>query len=114
MIFSVLLINLFYFIIVGPSETLVSLRGVFYSSPLGKLLKPTFEDRNIKEEAAMNYLNDFLHMMYKPIVEGELQVPVIMLLLHNITWIKDECNKCDKSSISELRFQELHLQVQLP
>jgi hypothetical protein len=56
---------------------LVSLRGVFYSSPLGQLLKPTFEDKNIKDEAAMNYLNDFLHMMYKPFVEGELQVTEI-------------------------------------
>ena len=25
----------------------------------------------------MNYLNDFLHMMYKPIVEGELQVTTV-------------------------------------
>ena len=25
----------------------------------------------------MNYLNDFLHMMYKPFVEGELQVTEI-------------------------------------
>jgi hypothetical protein len=24
----------------------------------------------------MNYLNDFLHMIYKPIVEGELQVTI--------------------------------------
>jgi hypothetical protein len=53
---------------------LISLRGGFYSSPLGQLLKLVFEDKNIKEEAAMNYLNDFLHMMYKPIVVGELQV----------------------------------------
>jgi hypothetical protein len=56
---------------------LVSLRSVFNSSPLGQLLKPTFEDKNIKGEAAMNYLNDFLHMMYKPIVEGELQVTTV-------------------------------------
>ena len=56
-----------------PSR-LISLRGGFYSSPLGQLLKLVFEDKNIKEEAAMNYLNDFLHMMYKPIVVGELQV----------------------------------------
>jgi hypothetical protein len=53
---------------------LISLRGAFYSSPLGQLLKPVFEDENIKEEAAKNYLDDFLHMMYKPIVKGELQV----------------------------------------
>jgi hypothetical protein len=55
---------------------LISLRSVFYSSPLGQLLKPPFEDKNIKGEAAMNYMNDFLHMMYKPIVEGELQVTI--------------------------------------
>jgi hypothetical protein len=56
---------------------LASLRAVFRSSPLGKLLEPVFEDENTKNEAAMNYLNDFLHMMYKPTVEGELQVIVI-------------------------------------
>ena len=51
-----------------------SLRGVFHSSPLGKILQPTFEDEIVKNEAVMNYLNDFLHMTYKPIVEGEMQV----------------------------------------
>ena len=51
-----------------------SLRGVFHSSPLGKILEPTFEDEIVKHEAVMNYLNDFLHMTYKPIAEGEMQV----------------------------------------
>ena len=60
----------------------MSLRGVFYSSPLGAVLKPVFEDRSIKEEATVSYANDFLHMMYKPFVEGEMQVylPQIVLL----------------------------------
>ena len=65
--------------IADPSKTLVSLRGVFCSSPLGNLLKPVFEDEVIKNEATMNYMNDFLHMMYKPMVESELQVNVIIL-----------------------------------
>lgn len=52
----------------------MSLRGVFNSSPLGALLKPVFEDGSIKEEASVNYANDFLHMMYKHSVEGEMQV----------------------------------------
>ena len=56
------------------------MRGVFHSSPLGNLLRPVFEDESIKNEAAMNYLNDFLHMMYKPMVEGELQVNVMTYL----------------------------------
>jgi hypothetical protein len=63
---------------------LVSLRGVFHSSPLGNLLRPVFEDESIKNEAAMNYLNDFLHMMYKPMVEGELQVNVMTYLNYEI------------------------------
>ena len=69
-----MIFEFFLSFIADPAKTLVSLRGVFYSSPLGQLLKPTFEDENIRGEAAMNYLNDFLHMIYKPIVEGELQV----------------------------------------
>ena len=52
----------------------MSLRGVFNSSPLGALLKHVFEDTSIKEEASVNYANDFLHMMYTPSVEGEMQV----------------------------------------
>jgi hypothetical protein len=53
---------------------LALLRGVFQSSQLGHLLKPVFEEENTKNEAAMGYLNDFLHMMYKPEVDGEFQV----------------------------------------
>ena len=52
----------------------MSLRGIFYASPHGKLLQPIFRDRSTKEEASGNYANDFLHMTYKPVVEGELQV----------------------------------------
>ena len=52
----------------------MSLRSIFYLSTLGALLKPIFKDRSIKEEASGNYANDFLHMMYKPSVEGEMQV----------------------------------------
>ena len=52
----------------------MSLRGVFNSSPLGAFLKPVFEDKSINEEASVSYANDFLHMMYRPIVERELQV----------------------------------------
>ncbi len=91
---------------------MVSLRGVFYSSPLGKLLKPTFEDRNIKEEAAMNYLNDFLHMMYKPIVEGELQVTGNASVTYTSSINDFETNVSAKSFIGLLRFQEPHIQVQ--
>ena len=73
--------------IADPSKALVSLRGAFHSSPLGNLLRPVFEDEVIKNEAAMNYMNDFLHMMYKPMVEGELQVNVIILgCAHLYNW----------------------------
>ena len=58
----------------NPSLVLVSLRNIFYLSTLGALLKPVFKDRSVKEEASVNYANDFLHMMYKPSVEGEMQV----------------------------------------
>ena len=52
----------------------MSLRGVFNASPLGAVLQPIFEDKGIKEEASVSYASDFLHMMYKPLVEDELQV----------------------------------------
>ena len=52
----------------------MSLRSVFDASPLGAFLKPVFENKTIKEEASGNYANDFLHMTYKPLVDGELQV----------------------------------------
>ena len=67
--------TIFFCIFVGDStEKLLQLRGIFYQSPLANLVKASFEDKENKNEATENYLNDFLHMMYKPIVEGELQV----------------------------------------
>ena len=68
----------------------MSLRGVFYSSPLGALLKHVFEDRSIKEEASVNYANDFLHMMYKPSVEGEMQVSLPQIVLLRPFFIRND------------------------
>lgn len=67
-------LNCSFSFIANPYETLVSLRGIFCASPHGKSLKPVFEDISTKDEASGNYANDFLHMTYKPVVEGELQV----------------------------------------
>ena len=52
----------------------MSLRGVFNASPLGAVLQPIFENKGIKKEASESYASDFLHMMYKPLVQDELQV----------------------------------------
>ncbi|XP_028416584.1 E3 ubiquitin-protein ligase rnf213-alpha-like [Dendronephthya gigantea] len=56
------------------SKTLLQLRGIFYQSPLGNYLKVIFGDKENKKEATENYLHDFLHMMYKPIENGELEL----------------------------------------
>ena len=69
----------------------MSLRGVFYSSPLGTLLKRVLEDRSIKEEASVSYANDFLHMMYKPL-EGEMQVYLPQIVLLHPFFIKNDLN----------------------
>ena len=63
-----------YTFLANPSKALDSFRGVFYSTLLGRILEPVFQDVNNKNEAAMNYLNDFLHMKYKATVDGELEV----------------------------------------
>ena len=44
------------------------------STPLGSLLTRLFEDSSVKESAVMDYLHDFLHMVYKPMVEDEMKV----------------------------------------
>ena len=46
------------------------------SSPLGALLKPLKEDSDVKEEATMDYLHDFVHMVYKPTVDKEVEVGI--------------------------------------
>ncbi|XP_046861644.1 E3 ubiquitin-protein ligase rnf213-alpha-like [Xenia sp. Carnegie-2017] len=56
------------------TKRLESLRSIFDASPLGILIKLAFEEPDVKEEAAKNYLNDFLHMMYKPVVKNELKL----------------------------------------
>ena len=56
------------------TERLESLRSIFDASPLGILKKLAFEDPDDKEKAAKSYLDDFLHMMYKPVVKNELKV----------------------------------------
>ncbi|XP_046861659.1 E3 ubiquitin-protein ligase RNF213-like [Xenia sp. Carnegie-2017] len=56
------------------TKRLESLRSIFDASPLGILKKLAFEGQDVKEKAAKSYLDDFLHMMYKPVVENELKL----------------------------------------
>ena len=65
-----------FFSLGNPSKTVVldSLRGVIDSSPLGLLLKPFIEEDDVKEVAMMDYLHDFMHMVYKPILDNEFEV----------------------------------------
>ena len=63
------------------SESLALLRFSFYESTLGKLVMPLFVDDKSKREAAESYLEDFLHMMYRPVHEGELQVFLMNVVL---------------------------------
>ena len=57
-------------------DVLQKLRGVIEKSPLGQLLQPVLKNPEIKGEAMMAYLDDFLHMVYKPTVVGEMEVNI--------------------------------------
>lgn len=60
----------------SPTKAAVirSLRGVVGSSPLGVVLKQFIDEEEVKDSAMMDYLHDFLHMVYKPIVVNEIEV----------------------------------------
>ena len=55
-------------------DVVQKLREVIETSPLGHLLQPVLLNPEIKAEAMMAYLHDFLHMVYKPTVDGEMEV----------------------------------------
>ena len=63
------------------SESLTALRFSFYQSTLGKLVISLFVDGKSKQEAAESYLEDFLHMTYRPVQESELQVFLMNVVL---------------------------------
>ena len=58
------------------------LRGVIETSPLGRLLQPILRDQEITTKAMKAYVQDFLHMVYKPTVQnGEIEVKFTDLTL---------------------------------